>query len=83
MKAFMDARKQIGKQPVTRHGKPDARLSILIDEQRRQHAKQRASGYDEPEVIQANRFQRVGDRGRIVQRLPIDDARQHQRDGRI
>ena len=81
--ARMHAREDVGQQAVARHREPDARLPVLEHQQRRQHAEQRAGGDDQPQPVHAERLQRVGHRRVVVQRVPIGDAGQHQRDRAI
>ena len=76
--ARMHAAENAGQQSVARHGKPDARLPELKNEQRRDHAHQRADQNDQAHAAEVKLLQRVHHRRGIVdERLPGNQPGQH------
>jgi hypothetical protein len=51
--AGMDAAEDVGQQAVARHGEPDAGLAELKDQDRRDHAHERAEQHGEADEVQA------------------------------
>ena len=70
----MHRREKSRQQTVARHREPDACLPVLEDEQRREHARQRANHDDRSkERLRAEGLQRVSDRR--VGRRPRGEGR--------
>jgi hypothetical protein len=52
----MNLREHVRQQSIARHRKPDARLPVLINQQRRKHSEQRPDGHREAQVIHPDRL---------------------------
>ena len=80
--ARVDGAELVRQQAVARHGKPDARLAVLADQDGRDHAEDGTDEYEQPNVVQAVRAGLDGeplegvDDGRAVagDGVPFDQA---------
>src|SRR5207249_3704938 len=70
----MDLREWARQQTVTRHRKPDARLSVLKDQKRREHSDNRAYTHPAADAVKPKLLERSGHGRGIVQRFIVGDA---------